>query len=58
MNDELSIDDLDQVTGGRGNDAAPRGGDGLGWLRNMLRVVLAPLGGADTALKHENVHSS
>ena len=56
MGDELSIDDLDHVTGGGGNHN--HGGDGLGWLRHLVRGVLAPLGSGDTALKHESVHSS
>ena len=59
MGDELSIDDLDHVTGGAGNHTnGHHGGDGLGWLRHLVRGVLAPLGGVDTALKHESVHSS
>ena len=59
MGDELSIDDLDHVGGGAGNHSNGQSGrDGLGWLRHMLREVLAPLGSAGTPLKHESAHSS
>jgi hypothetical protein len=49
--DELTIDQLDEVTagkgdgkgdgggGGKGTGAGTGGGDGLGWLRDILRAI-------------------
>jgi|SwirhirootsSR2_FD_contig_51_834310_length_289_multi_1_in_0_out_0_1 hypothetical protein len=64
VRDELSIDDLDRVTGGGhappGHGNGTGGGDGLGWVRNLLRGVVGslPSGNATPSLNHEDPHSS
>lgn len=69
MDDELSIDDLDHVTGGKaaggggstshaGTGTGTGGGDGLGWLRGLIRNVVGPLGGVAPTIQHEDVHAS